>query len=278
MTRIKSFNNVIIPFRAPEIHNDIINFSREKYFYFDQEWDVRKRFDVFDNFVSIFSKWIKINLEKWNIYPVNGSTEAITNCLLRFDKRKKLAILEKEYTYYNLFAENNGIQIDWIKTVDDLDNNCVFVTSLPFCRDGNISSLQKQLLEKCEYDNIECWLDCAYVGTGKPVEIVIPSSCTNIFFSFSKNFGLSLNRIGVWLSKINISERDALNNYGYMPIGNLSLVSFLMEKYPIDFLWENYRNLQLSITNSPTNIIYMSLNGCITNSMVCKIKKKYVSL
>lgn len=279
MPHIDSITKLIVPFRAPEIHKDIINFSQEEYFYYDQEWSVKKRFNVLDNFVITFYSWVNLNLPKYNVYPVNGSTEAIILAMQKLTKKnKKIALLNKEYSYYHYLALTYNIEIRWVNAIDDLDNDCVFVTSLPFCRDGLVHDLQKELLEKCSKNNIECWIDCAYYGASKPINIDIPDCVTNIFFSFSKNFGLALNRIGVWLSKDIVYEKSILIDYAYFPVGNLSLVTFLMKKYNYKFLWENYRTTQLQCTKNPTDIIFLSKDGCITDKMMAITATKYNSL
>ena len=279
MTRIQSINEVIVPFRAPEIHNDILNFPMEKYFYFDQDWDVQKRFEVLDNFKETFLNWVNLKLPNYNFYPVNGSTEALTRCLLKLSlTNKKLAMVENEYRWYPYIASKYGIKIVWLKTVNDLTSDCVFVTSLPFCRDGKVHDLQHTLLEKCHNEEIECWIDCAYYGTTKPVQFIIPKSTTNIFFSFSKNFGMALNRIGIWLSKEYITDKGLLNDVGYFPIGNMALVTKLMKTYPVDFLWNTYRNIQLQCTTNPTDLIFMSYERCLSGDMTQIVKERYQSL
>lgn len=278
MTRVQSISELIVPFRAPEIHQDIMEFSTEKYFYFDQEWNVDTRFKVLDDFASTFYQWTDLKLDSYNLYPVNGSTEAITECLLNLrNKNKKIGLLEKEYTYYYYVATEYNIPVKWIRTLEDLTEDCVFITSLPFCRDGTVKLLQRELLTKCDNKQIECWIDCAYFGAGKPVDFNIPKTTSNIFFSFSKNFGLALNRIGVWLSGPSVFNRSILNDYAYFPFGNLALVSTLMKKYPKNFLWENYRKLQLEVTNNPTDIIFLGNDGCLTGKMIEIIKNRYVS-
>jgi len=278
--RIKSINDVVVPFRPPEIHNDIMKFSMEKYFYFDQDWNIDKRFEVIDDFHKTFESWIDIKLPDFKTYTVNGSTEAITQCLIALSHTdKKIALVKNEYRWYPFIADRYNIDIVWIENVNDLTDHCVFVTSLPFCRDGKVHDLQIQLLHKCQEENIECWLDCAYYGASKPVEFHIPKSVTNIFFSFSKNFGLALNRLGLWYSSEYVVDKGVLNNVAYLPIGNMTLATMLMKKYPNDYLWNNYRDLQLQCTDNPTDLIFMSNDGeCLSGKMTEIVREKYQGL
>ncbi len=278
--RIKSITDVIVPFRPPEIHNDIMNFPMQEYFYFDQDWDISKRFEAIDDFYNTFESWVGIKLPNFGKYAVNGSTEAITQCLIALSHtNKKLAMVENEYRWYPFVASKHGIDIVWVKDINDLTNDCVFVTSLPFCRDGKICELQHQLLEKCDQEEIECWLDCAYYGASKPVEFKIPKSVTNIFFSFSKNFGLALNRLGLWYAKDYVIDKGLLNDVAYLPVGNMALAAMLMKKYPNDYLWNNYRDVQLQCTDKPTDLIFMSADGeCLSGKMTEVVKEKYQDL
>jgi len=278
--RIKSITDVIVPFRPPEIHNDIMNFPMQKYFYFDQDWNVSKRFEAIDDFYNTFESWVGIKLPNFGKYAVNGSTEAITQCLIALSHtNKKLAMVENEYRWYPFIASKHNIDIVWVKDINDLTNDCVFVTSLPFCRDGKVHELQHQLLEKCHKEEIECWLDCAYYGASKPIEFKIPKSTTNIFFSFSKNFGLALNRLGLWYAKDYVIDKGLLNDVAYLPVGNMALAASLMKKYPNDYLWNNYRDVQLQCTNSPTDLIFMASDGeCLSGKMTELVREKYQGL
>lgn len=276
--RITTIEYIVIPFRAPEIHNFIINSDLNRYFYFDQDWNIERRFNSIDDFQNTFKQWVHFKLPNYHMYTTSGSTEAISYCLNNLSHRnKRIAMVENDYRWYQLVADKLKIPFDVITRPDQLTKNHVFITSVPFCKDGNCSFLQEELLDKCNDDNIECWLDCAYYGSGKPINFIIPESTTNMFFSFSKNFGLSLNRFGVWLSEKSIKDREILEDVGYLNLGTVDLVTDLMKNFSHDYMWKNYRHLQLAVTNNPTNIIFMSKEGCITKLLLDKIKEDYKS-
>ena len=274
--RIETIDKVIVPFRAPEIQKAIVNYDLNEYFYFDQQWDVNKRFDIIDEFDQTLREWVTFDLPDYNFYSTAGSTEAIVYCLLtaKFES-KKIAMLEDDYRWYPLICNNLEIPFDIVKEPSQITSDHIFVTSTPFCKDGSVSDLQLLLLDYCEQKNIEVWLDFAYYGAGKLIDIDITKNVRNIFFSFSKNFALALNRIGVWLTSDRPIDRVVLNNVAYLNLANMGLASHLMKQFPPDFLWNNYRELQLSVTNSPTDIICLSEEGCITKLLLDKVKANY---
>jgi histidinol-phosphate/aromatic aminotransferase/cobyric acid decarboxylase-like protein len=276
--RIENIETVIVPFRPPEVHNTILKFDMNRYFYFDQDWSIERRFASIDAFEETFKQWVHFKLPDFHLYTTSGTTEAITYCINDLSYRsKKIAMVENEYRWYTMTAQKLNIQVDVINSVDQLTADHVFITSVPFCKDGTVSELQQQLLDKCHIDKIECWLDCAYYGAGRSVDFRIPKSTTNMFFSFSKNFGLALNRFGVWLAKDWRMDRAILQNVAYVNIPNMELTTYLMQKFTHDYMWNNYRALQLSVTNTPTDIIFMSKDGCITKALIDKVKEEYQS-
>jgi len=274
--RIQTIDKVIVPFRAPEIQKAIVNYDLNEYFYFDQLYDVNKRFEIIDDFDQTLREWVTFDLPDYNFYSTAGSTEAIVYCLLKAKlKSKTIAMLEDDYRWYPLICEHLKIPFEIITEPSQLTSKHIFVTSTPFCKDGLVSDLQLLLLDYCEQENIQVWLDFAYYGAGKLIDINITKNVRNIFFSFSKNFGLALNRIGVWLTPDRPIDRVVLNNVAYLNLANMGLASSLMKQFPPDFLWNNYRELQLSVTNCPTDIICLSEEGCITKLLLDKVKEDY---
>ncbi len=273
MERYASLERVITPFRAPEVHQAILEFDRELYFYHDQKWDIGFRFEVIDEFARVFRDWSGRTFENFRFYPVNGSTEAIAWCLYDLKNRGLgLALVEGEYRFYAYVAEKLGIPLRTVRGTEDIDPSFVFVTSKPFCQTGTVAPAQLKLLHECERRNVEVWLDCAYFGSTAPIDWHMPGSTSNLFFSFSKQYGLALERIGVWLRREPLPDREAMGAAGYFPIGKLALVTELMKRFPADWLHRTYARTQARICRElgeqPSGIAYMTLSGrCLTDRM-----------
>lgn len=275
MARIKSINSVIVPFRAPEITKRISLFPQELIDFHDRNMKIEDRFQIIDKFLDTFPSWIGLDLKRFRAYPTSGSTEAIASSLREALRTgKTIALVENEYRYYQHVCSTLSINYKTIRDPKELTYNDIFVTSIPFCKTGLVSNIQFAALDKCENEGIECWIDCAYLGTGEDISFSIPKSTTNIFFTFSKNMGLSLQRIGIWYSSWVMPDRDVVLDCGYTNIGNIALVTDLMQTFPRGWLFKNYRSVQLSCTSTPINIVYMDSNGCITNKMYDFIEKR----
>jgi hypothetical protein len=271
LTRNTSLKQSVIPFRAPEITKEIYSFSAERLFYCDQKFDISYRFEKWDLFRETFQSWSNVNLSDFYVYPTAGATEAINDCFndLRYQKTC-IALLENEYQYYVHLAETFKIPYRILKSEIDLPRQGdIFITSTPFCRSGEISDFQKKILSHCEMEGIEVWIDAVYLGACEQNELILPATTTNIFFSFSKQFGLALNRIGAWASKKIRTEKSILLQHGYYSVGAIDLVTYLLEKFDKNWLYRNYNFLQKKITPTPTKIVYQcATNGCITQKMI----------
>ena len=275
MARIKSLSSVVVPFRAPEITRRIEVFPRRLLDYHDEDMRVADRFSLIDAFLDKFPLWSGDDLDGFVPYPVNGSTEAIAAAMRELMRTGRTAVtVDGEYRYYRYLCDSLSIPHRTATMPDDLRSGDVFITSIPFCRSGGASELQLELLRRCHVENIECWLDRAYLGTGTDVAFDRPSSTTNIFYTFSKNFALGLQRIGVWYSRWHMPDRQVVLDCGYTNLGMLALVTDLMEHFPRGWLHETYKGLQMSCTSTPTNIVYMDAYGCITDRMLARLARE----
>lgn len=260
----------VIAFRAPEVKKAILAFESERFFYQDETFEIKDRFDVWDHFLKSFFLWSREPLSHFFSYPIAGSTEAIDWCLRDLKlRRKRLVILDEEYGYYPYVAELLGIPIKRIRDSSELSkNDDVFVTSIPFCRSGKVTDLQLSLLKRCESLGVEVWIDAAYFGACESNQLIIPTTTSNVFFSFSKQFAMALNRIGLWFRRDLLPEKEVIMQHGYFAVGSYALVTKLLESFDKDWLFRSYNFLQREVAISPTKIVYIcEKKGCLTMEM-----------
>lgn len=268
--RKNSLHQSIVAFRAPEVRDAILAFKAEKFFYQDETFEIKDRFDVWDGFLKSFYLWAQEPLSNFFSYPTAGSTEAIDWCLRDLKLRsKKLVLLDQEYAYYGYVAELLGVPLKRIRDLSEISaKDDVFVTSIPFCRSGQVSDLQVSILKHCESLGVEVWIDAAYFGACEINKLIIPTTTSNIFFSFSKQFAIALNRVGLWFRRDFLPEKEVIMQHGYFAVGSYALVTTLLQKFDKDWLFRSYNFLQKQVAVSPTKILYIcEKKGCLTMEM-----------
>ena len=123
--------------------------------------------------------------------------------------------------------------------VDEIQPDKLLYISNPACATGNIISLDK-------VDN-PVILDCAYVGSTGIHRIDPPINTEQIWFSFSKGWGLIGQRSGLVFSKrphrsLNIMKRVEAWNYT-----SVEICLAIIANYDIDTVYNEYKQKQLQV-------------------------------
>lgn len=140
-------------------------------------------------------RWVSsmINLDYFsNMYVVAGATEAINQW--RMTDHRPWQYLKGDYQWPQIVS-GTGKEVD----IDDLLSDHVLYVSNPSCRDGNF--LSPTDIEKIEKSGCPVILDCAYIGATAPQAVPVFSNTEQIFFSFSKGWGLIGQRAGLVYSR-----------------------------------------------------------------------------
>ena len=123
--------------------------------------------------------------------------------------------------------------------VDEIQPDKLLYISNPACATGNVIEL-----DKIENPVI---LDCAYVGSTGIHKIVPPVNTEQVWFSFSKGWGLIGQRSGLVFSKrphrsLNIMKRVEAWNYT-----SVEICLAIVANYGIDTVYNEYKQKQLQV-------------------------------
>ena len=170
-------------------------------------------------------------------YLTAGATEAIN--LWRLSDNRPWQYLEGDYQWPQIVSKN-GTESQW----DNLDPNKVLYISNPSCIDGNyITNEHIDLI-----NDIGCPViyDCAYVTASRRHTIRIPDNTEQVFFSFSKGFGIIGQRCGLMYTKKRHSILSPLANVECYNYTSIQIMDALMKAFAVDRMYDMYFPTQLA--------------------------------
>lgn len=172
-----------------------------------------------------------------------------------------LQLLEHGYGYYKKLNP-------YIKyaTLETLDSTKPLVIEYPFPGYLGEHIHFKQIIEKCNKENIDVHLDCAWLTASFDLDYVFDYPCVkSIGMSLSKCFGLGWNRIGVRWRKYPVVDSITLQNENDMVSKtNVAIGSYYLDRLPMDYLVSKYRNKYFDVCKKlylrPSNIIHAAFS------------------
>jgi hypothetical protein len=171
-------------------------------------------------------------------YITAGATEAIN--LWRLSDDREWQYLEGDYQWPQMIKAD-GFET----TIYNLDPNKVLYISNPSCIDGNyISNEHIDIINEAGCPVI---YDCAYVSASRSHTINIPSNTEQIFFSFSKGFGIIGQRCGLMYSKtphVILQPLKTVECYNYTSI---HIINKLIVAFAVDQMYNSYIDNQQSV-------------------------------
>jgi len=190
----------------------------------------RSRYDT----VGQFRVWAKdiVDLSEFNYaYPVNGATQAIEQWLL--DHPGNIFQYPGEYGWLK-------IQRPWIDT-SPLPFETSYISN-PFSATGNFHTRHESV-------QLPTLLDCAFIGTTEKRKINLTPNIKSVAFSFSKGFSVNLFRTGLLFSRDPIPALEIWLGFNYHNIVAMHVMRLIMDNFPIDYVYNKFRNTQLEICN-----------------------------
>ena len=200
-------------------------------------------------------------------YYVHGVTDAIHHWEMS-DKRSWQKLCYGEYGYRDLIGSKASITCDVPgQYMDDnhraalpglVDPNKPLYISIPSAADGNIFN-----------PNVDRWdnnppviLDCTYVSSTAIKTIEVPITTEQVFFSFSKGFGLIGQRLGLVYAKEPHPTLHRLKEYENWNYGGVRTMQLIMDNFAIDEMYNRYRDKQLQICEQynfiPSDVFYLA--------------------
>ena len=180
--------------------------------------------------------WVKeiIDLSEFPYcYFVNGATDAIHTWLLTEDREYQY--ISGDYEYPNSIKK--GTEIDHAYFIDP---DKVLYISNPSAYDGNFKDIE-----------VSCpvILDCTYVSSTNIQRIDVPTNTEQVFFSFSKGFGLIGQRLGLVYTKKPHPTLDLLKQFENWNYGVVKTIEIVMKNFAVDEMWNKHKEKQIEICN-----------------------------
>jgi len=185
-------------------------------------------------------------------YFVNGTTDAIHHWKLT--DNREWQTLEGEYEYPEMVGPKSRVCCDVPGQVMNeetgrssipasIDPDNPLYISIPSSADGNFFN-----------PNIDQWrnsppviLDCTYIGSTNIQRIDVPQNTEQVFFSFSKGFGLVGQRLGLVYTKEPHATLQTLKDFENWNYGGVKTIDLIMANFAVDDQWNEYRSKQIKI-------------------------------
>ena len=206
-----------------------------------------------DSVEQTHRKWVGEIIDLANFkycYFVNGTTDAIHHW--KIIEQREWQKFEGEYEYPDAIGPFGDVCCDVpgqymgedgrsaIQAVVD-PNKPIFI-SIPSSADGNFF---KPSLPK----DVPVILDCTYIGSTNIQRIDIPKNTEQVFFSFSKGFGVIGQRLGLVYTKEEhptLARLKRLENWNYNGVRTMQMI---MNNFTVDEMWNRNREKQIKICN-----------------------------
>ena len=211
-------------------------------------------------YVQTYKKWMFAahpNIKGWEDYNelcfTQGTTESFAQFYLRFRDSKRLRLAKGEY-FYNQMMKGLWYKekFAWLGE-DEIRSNDVVLISVPFSDTGAVPDYLEKLLTECDKKNVPVMLDLAYINLSVDLAIDLTHRCIEyVVSSLSKVFPVELHRIGIRMQRKKFEDQLYVineKNYNYINVMSAYVGTKLMEKYPADYIYKKYRQVQLDMCN-----------------------------
>jgi len=180
-----------------------------------------------------FRSWIKeiVDLKELPYcYFVSGVTDAINQWCMA--EKREWQYFYGDYEYPSVITGNG------IKVKEPKDNMLLYVSN-PFCATGDFIDISHY---KCPVI-----LDCAYLGATAKKEIILPKNIEQVWFSFSKGWGLIGQRLGLVFSKYKVPSLDIMKNVECWNFNGVELCHLIIDNFDPDSTHKMHYEKQLEI-------------------------------
>jgi hypothetical protein len=185
------------------------------------------------------------------------------------DKRPWQKLCYGEYEYRDIIGSKGSVTCDVPGQYMDkethraalpgvVDPNKPLYISTPSAADGNIFNAP-----------VDSWknsppviLDCTYVSSTAIKTIEVPKTTEQVFFSFSKGFGLIGSRLGLVYTKEPHPTLHRLKEYENWNYSGVRTMQLLMNNFAVDSMHTKYKDKQLAICKeydfTPSDCFYLA--------------------
>ncbi len=190
----------------------------------------RQRLDLLE---ASYRNWVAdiVDLVDFkHCYFVNGVTDALNQWIAT--ETRPWQYLKGDYEYARLIGGKG-------ESVEEIQSDKLLYISNPACATGNVISLDK-------IDN-PVIMDCAYVGSIAKTQLSIPKNTEQIWFSFSKGWGLVGQRSGLVFSKKPHRSLKLMKKVEAWNYTSVEICLAIITNYDIDTVYNEYKHKQFNI-------------------------------
>ena len=205
-------------------------------------------------FKKLFTNWLQthktstvIGLDQYQPDFSAGTTQSFDSFYLRH-RNRKFRCYTGEYFYHLKTWISNQLDWSFITKDDPIGENDAVVISMPFCDTGSLHPEYDQLISTCEKLGVPVLVDCCYYPISGDISIDVTSECIDtVSFSLSKAFPVANLRIGVRYTRNTIDGQKLHDNINYNNTLSAYIGSRIIEKFPSDYIYNQYKDQQMSV-------------------------------
>ena len=233
----------------PIVDDEVINVAREVTLCNDSG-DFPIASNQFE-FLERHREWVGSST-LFNIYGLNNySTSFVTNGVTDafndfYYLHDNIAVMRGEYTYHR------DLGIDVLDDINDIQCDSALIISYPFSATGNPHTMWDDIMKLCAERNVSVFVDCCLFGISNVSDLDVSHEfITHVAFSFSKMFSTSGIRTGVLYVRNDYKTPLKLQNeHMYTQMAGQRIHLHLMNTFSPDYIFQKYRDKQISICES----------------------------
>jgi len=220
---------------------------------------------AYEDFITAFEKSINENTSFSVIGLENFvQKDVIVGCTHFIDEMIMTHGLEniQHFGGYNYYKRLNA-NIKHV-TLETLSKGKPLILEYPFPRFGNKHIEYESIIKKCNDQDIDVYLDCAWLPVSWNLKLDLNEPCIKgAAMSLSKCFGLHWSRIGVrWLKETKQDSIWLQNQHNMISFPSVMLGKYYLDRIPFDYLVKKYKEKYFKIckffNHKPGNTIMIS--------------------
>ena len=192
-----------------------------------------------DALAQDFKKWILpiVDLQNFaHCYSIAGVTDAINQFSATTNEYQSMP---GDYEWLNRVRKGTT------NSIDQLDKNKTLYLSIPQCYNGNF--VDDSVIDIIDSVGCDVVVDCAYIGATAIRKIRLPVRTTQVWFGFSKGWGLIGNRLGLAFTTQEHPTLNPMYNVECFNYTNTKIMHTIIKNYSCEQQYNRMHVLQKQI-------------------------------
>ena len=173
-----------------------------------------------------------------HMYFVNGATDAIHQW--HATEKREWQVINGDYTYGRRISQTGELL-----SLSELSKDRVLYISNPSAIDGNY--LDDDVIDHINSIGCPVILDMAYVGATKKKTTKLLNNVEQVWFSFSKGWGLAEQRLGLVFSKTPHQSLEVMYQVDVWNYTGVTIIDKLISNFEVDHIYNLMLKHQIKI-------------------------------